>query len=97
MALFWTAISAGNYVSTLVVSLVHKLSHKADGSNWLPDHNLNKGKLEYFYWIITLMQIANFVYYLFCAKAYVYKPVQVNMKMHGDSSDENQVELAAKV
>ncbi|EOY02086.1 Major facilitator superfamily protein [Theobroma cacao] len=55
-ALFWTSISVGNYVSTLLVSLVHKFSAGPDGSNWLPDNNLNKGKLEYFYWLLTGLQ-----------------------------------------
>ncbi|KAL4557790.1 hypothetical protein LXL04_035980 [Taraxacum kok-saghyz] len=38
-ALFWMAISAGNYTSTFLVTLVHKFSRGADGSNWLPDDN----------------------------------------------------------
>lgn len=98
MALFWTAISAGNYVSTLLVSLVHRFSGGPDGSNWLPDNNLNKGKLEYFYWLITLLQVVNLVYYIFCAKFYVYKPIQVHSKEDGDGgSNGNQIELANKV
>ena len=90
MALFWTAISAGNYVSTLLVTLVHKFT------SWLPDNNLNKGKLENFYWLITLLQVFNLIYYIFCAKFYTYKPIQVHDK--GDSgSDGNEVELAKRV
>ncbi|KAL1218561.1 Protein NRT1/ PTR FAMILY 3.1 [Cardamine amara subsp. amara] len=77
-ALFWMAISIGNYVSTLLVTLVHKFSAKPDGSNWLPDNNLNRGRLELFYWLITLLQAVNLVYYLWCAKIYTYKPVQVH-------------------
>ncbi|GER28491.1 major facilitator superfamily protein, partial [Striga asiatica] len=50
-ALFWLSISAGNYTSTLLVTLVHRFS------DWLPDRNLNRGKLEYLYWLITLMHI----------------------------------------
>ncbi|KAJ1398286.1 Proton-dependent oligopeptide transporter family [Sesbania bispinosa] len=80
MALFWTAISLGNYVSTLLVSLVHKFTAGPNGSNWLPDNNLNKGKLEYFYWLITLLQFINLIYYLFCAKLYTYKKIQVHDK-----------------
>ncbi|XP_061375072.1 protein NRT1/ PTR FAMILY 3.1 [Gastrolobium bilobum] len=96
MALFWTAISVGNYVSTLLVTLVHKFSAGPDGSNWLPDNNLNKGKLEYFYWLITLLQLFNLIYYLCCAKLYTYKPIQVHYK--GDnSSEENQIELGIRV
>ncbi|XP_019186761.1 PREDICTED: protein NRT1/ PTR FAMILY 3.1-like [Ipomoea nil] len=76
-ALFWTAISTGNYMSTLLVSLVHKFSAGPGGSNWLPDNNSNKGKLEDFYWVITLLEVFNFVYYLFCAKFYTFKPIQI--------------------
>ncbi|KAL8227634.1 hypothetical protein R6Q57_015218 [Mikania cordata] len=79
-ALFWMAIAAGNYGSTLLVTMVHQLSAGKDGSNWLPDDNLNKGKLEYFYWLITLLQVLNLVYYLFCAKFYTLKPIQVANK-----------------
>lgn len=92
-ALFWTSISIGNYVSTLLVSLVHKFSAKPDGSNWLPDNNLNKGKLEYFYWLITGLQVVNLVYYICCAKLYTYKPIQIQSK--DCDSEENGVELTS--
>lgn len=87
-ALFWMAISAGSYLSTLLVSLIHKFSAGPNGSNWLPDNNLNEGKLEYFYWLITVLQVVNLVYYLFCAKFYTFKPIQV----HGTDKEEG-VEL----
>ncbi|XP_010551275.1 PREDICTED: protein NRT1/ PTR FAMILY 3.1 [Tarenaya hassleriana] len=77
-ALFWTAISIGNYVSTLLVTLVHRFSAGPDGRNWLPDNNLNRGKLEYFYWLITGLQVVNLLYYVWCAKIYTFKPVQVH-------------------
>ncbi|GFP96604.1 protein nrt1/ ptr family 3.1 [Phtheirospermum japonicum] len=84
MALFWLSISAGSYTSTLLVTLVHKFSAGADGSNWLPDGNLNQGRLEYFYWLITLLQLVNLVYYLLCAKFYTLKPVQVHEPAAGE-------------
>ncbi|XP_019181094.1 PREDICTED: protein NRT1/ PTR FAMILY 3.1 [Ipomoea nil] len=97
-ALFWTAISAGNYMSTLLVSLVHKFSAGPGGSNWLPDNNLNKGKLEYFYWLLTLLQLFNFVYYLFCAKFYTFKPIQIQKMEGGDEPKRNgTIQLANNV
>ncbi|OWM75784.1 hypothetical protein CDL15_Pgr009428 [Punica granatum] len=96
MALFWIAISAGNYVSTLLVTLVHKFSAGPDGSNWLPDNNLNVGKLEYFYWILTLLQVLNLFYYICCAKRYKYKPIQLH-KVEARDSDEDGVELKPNV
>ncbi|KAJ7954087.1 Protein NRT1/ PTR FAMILY 3.1 [Quillaja saponaria] len=95
ISLFWTAISVGNYVSTLLVSLVHKYSARPNGSNWLPDNNLNKGKLEYFYWLITLLQVLNLIYYLCCAKMYTFKPIQIHNK--SSSSEEDGVELVNRV
>ncbi|CAA0809001.1 Protein NRT1/ PTR FAMILY 3.1 [Striga hermonthica] len=84
-ALFWLSISAGNYTSTLLVTLVHRFSE------WLPDRNLNRGKLEYLYWLITLLQFFNFIYYLICAKYYTFKPVQAR----GSQGDE-EVELSGR-
>ncbi|KAL2905072.1 Protein NRT1/ PTR FAMILY 3.1 [Bienertia sinuspersici] len=91
MALFWTAIAMGNYFSTFLVSLVHKVSATNHASNWLPDDNLNKGRLEYFYWLITFLQLLNFLYYLVCAKFYTYKPIQLNVK--DTDANNNAVEL----
>ncbi|KAK1278469.1 putative nitrite transporter [Acorus gramineus] len=79
-ALFWMSISMGNYASTLIVSLVHRLSAGPNGSNWLPDNNLNRGRLEYFYWLITALQVLNLGYYVVCARFYTYKPVEVRGK-----------------
>ncbi|KAI7996678.1 Protein NRT1/ PTR FAMILY 3.1 [Camellia lanceoleosa] len=96
MALFWSANSLGHYLSTLLVTVVHKLSAGPGGSNWLPDYNLNEGKLEYFYWLITVMQIINLVYYVFCAKFYTFKPVEIHRKEDGEST-RDAVELASHV
>ena len=95
-ALFWTAIAIGNYVSTLLVSLVHKYSAGPDGSNWLPNDNLNKGKLERFYWLITVMQVVNLIYYSFCAKFYTFKPIQIQM-IKVNPSEEEGIQLSSRV
>ncbi|KAJ3699328.1 hypothetical protein LUZ61_003033 [Rhynchospora tenuis] len=78
-ALYWMSISAGSYVSTMIVSLVHKYSAGPNGSNWLPN-NLNRGKLENFYWLIALLQGLNLMYYLVCAKYYTYKPLEIRKR-----------------
>jgi peptide/histidine transporter 3/4 len=96
MALFWLSISFGNYISTLLVSLVHKFSAGPNGSNWLRNDNLSKGKLEYFYWLITLLQAINLIYYLYCAKIYTFKPVQSRGK-EGGCNEGDGVELANRV
>ncbi|TYK15974.1 protein NRT1/ PTR FAMILY 3.1 [Cucumis melo var. makuwa] len=92
MALFWTSISAGSYLSTLLVSLVHKYSGGANGENWIRNDNINKGKLENFYWLITVLQVLNLAYYIVCARFYTFKPLEVQRKvMDGSKVDELQL------
>lgn len=95
-ALFWLSISAGSYTSTLLITLVHKYSAGKDGSNWLPDDNINRGKLEYLYWLITLLQIFNFIYYVICAKFYTFKPLQAHKIEDGGRRD-GVVEMSGHV
>ncbi|XP_059655528.1 protein NRT1/ PTR FAMILY 3.1-like [Cornus florida] len=95
-ALFWMAIAAGSYLSTFLVTAVHKYSAGPGGSNWLPDTNLNEGKLEYFYWLITALQVINLFYYLCCAKFYTFKPVQIHNREDGKSKG-GEIELGDHV
>ncbi|KAJ6864240.1 hypothetical protein NC651_034928 [Populus alba x Populus x berolinensis] len=78
LGLFWIASSVGDYLGTLMVSLIHE--HTGHKNNWLPDRNLNKGKLDYYYWLVTGIQAVNFVYFVICAWCYTYKPLEEVME-----------------
>ncbi|KAK4272420.1 hypothetical protein QN277_020982 [Acacia crassicarpa] len=73
-ALYSIATAIGSYIGTIMVSLVHDYSGK--GSNWLPDRNINRGKLDYFYFLVGGIQVLNVIYYLICACLYTYKPLE---------------------
>lgn len=96
-ALFWLSISAGSYTSTLLITVVHKYSARRDGSNWLPDNNLNRGKLEYLYWVITLLQFLNLIYYVICAKLYTYKPLELRNLEDERERGDHEVKLEGGV
>ncbi|KAJ1392683.1 PTR2 family proton/oligopeptide symporter, conserved site [Sesbania bispinosa] len=68
--LFLSTLSLGFFFSSLLVTLVHKVTghHKP----WLAD-NLNQGKLYNFYWLLAILSALNLGIYLICAKGYVYK------------------------
>ncbi|XP_059643183.1 protein NRT1/ PTR FAMILY 3.1-like [Cornus florida] len=84
-ALYWIATSIGNYIGTLLVSLVHSFTGKE--RNWLLDRNLNRGRLDYYYWLVTGIQVINLIYYVFCAYFYTYKPLEEEVKdQNGDDS-----------
>lgn len=88
-ALYWIAIAIGSYIGTIIVTLVHKYSGNST-RNWLPDRNLNQGRLEYYYWLVAGIQVVNLIYYVVCASFYTYKPLEeVN-----DPCEEEDVNLA---
>ncbi|KAJ4706716.1 protein NRT1/ PTR FAMILY 3.1-like [Melia azedarach] len=90
-ALYWVSISIGNYIGTLLVTLVHK--YTGPENNWLPDRNLNRGRLEHYYWLVSGIQVINFVYYVLCAWFYTYKPLEeVSENEIREEDDQKEVE-----
>jgi peptide/histidine transporter 3/4 len=88
-ALYGVAIAIGNFISTLLVTLVHKYTGKEN--NWLPDRNLNRGRLEYYYFLLSGIQVINFIYYVICAWFYTYKPLEeiIEISKQGDLEQVN--------
>ncbi|KAK7328359.1 hypothetical protein VNO77_22464 [Canavalia gladiata] len=79
MQTFFTAItycsySFGFYLSSLLVSLMNKITSSSSTHGWLHDNNLNKDKLDLFYWLLAALSFLNFLTYLFCCRWYSYNP-----------------------
>uniref|UniRef100_A0A7N2KQU1 Uncharacterized protein n=1 Tax=Quercus lobata TaxID=97700 RepID=A0A7N2KQU1_QUELO len=51
----------------LLISLVHKITSSSSGG-WLSDNDLNKDRLDLFYWLLAALSLINFFNYLFCSK-----------------------------
>ncbi|XP_010032053.2 protein NRT1/ PTR FAMILY 2.7 [Eucalyptus grandis] len=62
-AMVSAVIGISYYLSTVLVDLVRR------STGWLPD-NLNDGRLDCMYWLLAGVGMANFGYYLVCAKLY---------------------------
>ncbi|XP_037416447.1 protein NRT1/ PTR FAMILY 8.2-like [Triticum dicoccoides] len=82
-ALSLTTVALGNYVSTLLVTVVAKVTTRGGKEGWIPDKNLNVGRLDYFFWLMTVLSVANFAVYLPIANWYTYKK---NANEGGDDS-----------
>ncbi|KAJ0960224.1 hypothetical protein J5N97_001936 [Dioscorea zingiberensis] len=70
--LFLSTLSLGFFVSTALVTIVHKVTGKSGHGAWLPD-DLNLGRLYDFYWLLAMLSVLNLGFFLLCAKWYVYK------------------------
>lgn len=68
-ALCMTSISLGNYVSSLLLTMVMKISTEDHMPGWVPG-NLNKGHLDRFYFLLAGLTTVDLVVYIVCAKWY---------------------------
>ncbi|XP_024022220.1 protein NRT1/ PTR FAMILY 7.2 [Morus notabilis] len=92
-ALCMTSISLGNYVSSLLVTIVMKISTRDDMPGWIPG-NLNKGHLERFYFLLAALTAADLAVYFLCAKWYKYTKFEGRNVQDPDSAT---VQLAAEL
>lgn len=74
-ALSLTTNALGNYLSTLLVTIVTKITTRNGKLGWIPN-NLNRGHLDYFYWLLAGLSVLNCIVYLLISKWYTYKNVR---------------------
>lgn len=68
-SLCMASISFGNYVSSMLVSIVMDITTRNGNTGWIPDE-LNLGHLDRFYFLLAGLTAIDFVVYLVCAKWY---------------------------
>ncbi|KAL3518095.1 hypothetical protein ACH5RR_020684 [Cinchona calisaya] len=71
-ALSLTTVALGNYLSTLLVTIVTRISTRNGKPGWIPN-NLNYGHLDYFYWLLAVLSVLNLGAFLLISKWYTYK------------------------
>lgn len=70
-ALCMTSISMGNYVSSLLVTMVTNISTRDKMPGWIP-WNLDRGHLDRFFFLLAALTVADLLVYTACAKWYKY-------------------------
>ncbi|XP_044485869.1 protein NRT1/ PTR FAMILY 7.3-like [Mangifera indica] len=88
-ALCMTSISLGNYVSSLLLTMVMKISTTDHMPGWVPG-NLNKGHLDRFYFLLAGLTTIDLVVYIASAKW--YKCIELEGKC-GESNEEDNYEV----
>ncbi|KAL7118395.1 hypothetical protein ACP275_03G133800 [Erythranthe tilingii] len=78
-AMTYCSYSFGFYLSSLLVSFVNKVTTSTStstsgGGGWLSDNDLNKDRLDLFYWLLSALSLINFFNYLFWSKWYSCNP-----------------------
>ncbi|GLJ39406.1 hypothetical protein SUGI_0804820 [Cryptomeria japonica] len=64
--------AVADYLSVFMVTLIHRLTGGNGKPNWL-DSNINRGRLDYFYWLLLVMESINALYFMLLAYFYKYR------------------------
>ncbi|KAL6910000.1 hypothetical protein ACP4OV_001258 [Aristida adscensionis] len=91
VALFWLAGSLGNYMGTVLVTVVQRATH----GEWLQD-NINRGRIDKYYWLVTFIMVLNLAYYLICFQFYTMKPLEVSDDEHDACDKECELSTVHK-
>lgn len=86
------ATALSSYLSTFLISIVHKFSESNGDENWL-HQDLNKGKLDNFYYLVAALGAFNFGYFLLCAKWYKYKESGTDTSSHQLASSKDSTNV----
>ncbi|WCJ20673.1 Major facilitator superfamily protein [Euphorbia peplus] len=85
-ALCMTSISLGNYVSSLIVTMVMKISTEDHMPGWIPG-NLNKGHLDRFFFLLAALTSVDLFVYIACARW--YKSIKLEGKCQGNDNEDS--------
>ncbi|CAM8950451.1 unnamed protein product [Rhodiola kirilowii] len=72
-SLSYASLAIGYYLSSVIVTVVNKVTGRSGHRPWLSGTSLNQYHLERFYWLLCVLSAVNFLHYLIWAKWYKYR------------------------
>lgn len=89
-AMTYCSYSFGFYLSSILVSLVNRItSSSSRHGGWLGENDLNKDRLDLFYWMLGGLSLVNFFNYLFWSSWYSYNPSLSPLVSQHESHEED--------
>lgn len=85
-AVYLSTIACGHFLSSVLVTVVNRVTgHNGRRQPWLID-NLNRSRLDYFFWLLAVLSSLNFLFFLVCSHFYRYKQVSAFRTVHDESN-----------
>lgn len=89
-SLFYCALAGSSYLSGLLIVVIHKTTEGSATGNWLAE-DLNKGRLDYYYYGIAALGTLNFCYFLVCSRWYKYKEIgSITIEANGEKKQSDK-------
>ncbi|RWR81575.1 protein NRT1/ PTR FAMILY 5.6 [Cinnamomum micranthum f. kanehirae] len=92
IAFYLSVLGASNFLSSLLIYAVDHVTQKGGRSGWFAK-DLNKSRLDCFYWLLTVLSGINFSVYVLLATRYSYKKFEKRMGATADSCEGDDLEL----
>ncbi|GFS44906.1 major facilitator superfamily protein [Actinidia rufa] len=67
--LFGVGMGAANLLSSFIMSTVNDLTRRGGRESWVSS-DINKGHLDYYYWVLAGLSLVNILYFVVCSWAY---------------------------
>lgn len=77
IAFYLSVIGAANFISSLLITVADKVTSRL-GKSWF-EEDLNKSRVDNFYWLLAAIGAANLCLYVYLASRYTYKNVQMRV------------------
>ena len=74
-SLTFASLAVGYYLSSVIVSIVNRVTGNRSHAAWLSGVNINHYHLERFYWLMCVLSLLNFLHFLFWALRYKYRGI----------------------
>ena len=68
-ALFGLGLAVANLLASVVVSIIDNITSRGGKESWVSS-NINKGRIDNYYWVLAVLSFINLLYYFLCAWAY---------------------------
>ncbi|XP_062212871.1 protein NRT1/ PTR FAMILY 5.6-like [Phragmites australis] len=91
IGLYLSVIGAGTFLSSLVITAADRASSRGGRASWFAK-DLNRSRLDLFYWLLACIGAVNLVFYVVVAARYSYKTVNAGSVGDEKSGD---IECAA--
>jgi dipeptide/tripeptide permease len=71
-SIYYVGVGVSGYLANFLIAIVHGMTQNSKTGNWLAE-DLNKGRLDLFYFMVAGIMVVNFAYFLLMARWYRYK------------------------
>ncbi|XP_073044466.1 protein NRT1/ PTR FAMILY 5.6-like [Primulina eburnea] len=90
IAFYLSVLGAANFLSSLLITLVDRVTDKG-GKSWF-GKDLNTSRLDYFYWLLAGITAGNLCIFTFVAMRYSYKNVRTSTVAVADCYEGDDIE-----